>query len=160
MNSHKIEKVSKEKDLGVIIEEQLKFHEHTSSAISKANHTIGIIKKTFANMTSDTFLNLYQTLVRPQSEYGNTILGPFYTTYQIKVENVQRAATKLIPSIRHLSYEQRLCTLNLPSLKYRCLCGDMIKFYRLLHNIFNLDQSQFFTIDVLSRTRGHPFKLY
>ena len=56
MNGHDIEKVSKEKDLGVIIDEQLKFHEHTSYATSKTNCTIGIIKKTFANMTSDTFL--------------------------------------------------------------------------------------------------------
>ena len=80
-------------------------------------------------MTSDTFLNLYKTLVRPQLEYGNTIWGPFYTTDQIKVENVQRAATRLIPSIRHLSHEQRLLTLDLPSLKYRRLHGDMINVY-------------------------------
>ena len=45
MYDHNIEKVSKEKDLGVIIDEQLKFHEHTSYATSKANRTIGIIKR-------------------------------------------------------------------------------------------------------------------
>ena len=160
MNVHNIERVSKEKDLGVIIDEQLMFHEHTSYATSKANRIIGIIKKTFTNMTSDIFLNLYKTLVCPQLEYVNAIWGPFYITDQIKVENVQRAATRLIPSIRHLSYELRLRTLDLPSLKYRRLRGDMINVYRFLHNIFNLDQSQFFIIDVLSRTRGHPFKLY
>ena len=48
----------------------------------------------------------------------------------------------------------------LPSLQHRRLQGDMINVYRLLHNMFNLDQAQFFTLDVSSRTRGHPFKLY
>jgi len=73
MNGHSIEEVSKEKDLGVIIDEHLKFHEHTSYATNKANHTIGIIRKTFTNLSSDTFLNLYKSLVRPQLEYGNAI---------------------------------------------------------------------------------------
>ena len=68
MNGHNIEKVTKEKDLGVIIDEQLKFHEHRYYATSNTNFTIGIIKKTFANMTCDTFLNLCKTLVCPQLE--------------------------------------------------------------------------------------------
>jgi len=42
MNGNSID--SKEKDLGVIIDEQLKFHDHTSYATSKANRTLGIIK--------------------------------------------------------------------------------------------------------------------
>jgi len=53
MNDHSIEEVPKEKDLGVIIDEHLKFHGHTSY---KANRTIGIIRKTFTNLFSDTFL--------------------------------------------------------------------------------------------------------
>ena len=160
MNGHSIEEVSKEKDLGVMIDEQLKFHDQTSYVTSKANRTIGIIKKTFMNINTDTFLNLYKALIRPQLEYANVIWGPFYSVDQNKVENVQRAATRMIPSIRHLSYEQRLRILNLPSLKHRRLRGDMINVYRLLHNMFNLDQAQFFTIDASSRTRGHSFKLY
>jgi len=50
-------------------------------------------------MTIVTFL---KTLVHPQLEYGNTIWGPFYTVDHFKVENVQRAATRLLPSITHL----------------------------------------------------------
>jgi len=155
MNGHSIEKVFEEKDLGVIIDEQLKFHEHTSYVTNKANRTIGIIRKTFLNLSANTFLNLYKALVCPQLEYGNAIWGPFYSVDQTKIENVQRAATTLVSSIRHLSYEQRLRTLDLPSLKYRRLHGDTINVYSLLHSIFNLDQTLFFTINYSSRTRGH-----
>ena len=79
MNGLGIEKVSKEKDLGVIIDKQLKFHEHTSYVTNKANRAIRIIRKTFINLSADTFLNLYKALVRPQLEYGNAIWGPFYS---------------------------------------------------------------------------------
>ena len=34
------------------------------------------------------------------------------------IEKVQRKATKLVPSISHLTYEGRLQCLGLPSLKY------------------------------------------
>ena len=71
---------------------------------------IAVIRKTFTSMSIDTFLRLYTTLVRPHLEYGNVIWGPFYTLDQIKIENVQRMATRIgmVVSIKHLSYEQRL----------------------------------------------------
>ena len=49
------------------------------------------------------------------------------------MEKVQRRATKLIPEFKKLKYEQRLAILNLPTLKYRRLRGDMI----LTFNLFN-----------------------
>jgi len=74
--------VLEEKDLGVIIDEHLKFHEHTHN---KGNHTIGIIRKTFTNLSSDTFLNLYKSLLRLQLKYGNGIWSPFCSVDQTKV---------------------------------------------------------------------------
>ena len=75
MSGHIIEAVSKEKDLGVLIDEQLKFHDHTSYVTSKANRTIGIIKKAFINVNTDTFLSLYKAIICPQLEYANVIWG-------------------------------------------------------------------------------------
>ena len=43
----------------------------------------------------------------------------FYMLDQNKIENVQRAATRLVPSIKHLTYEQRIQELKLPPLKHR-----------------------------------------
>ena len=126
MNSQPIEQVSNEKDLGITIDSLMKFHIQTSLVTSKALRTVGIIKKSFVSLTKETFLCLYKAIIRPQLEYGNVIWGPFSVLDQAKVERVQRRATKLVPSIKHLSYQQRLEVLNLPSLKYRRLRGDMI----------------------------------
>jgi len=153
-----VDQVTEEKDLGVIINNQMKFHQHTSIAASKAIRMIGVIRKTFTSMSIDTFLRLYTTLVHPHLEYGNVIWGPFYTLDQIKIENVQRMATRMVVSIKHLSYEQRLQRLGLPTLRYRRQRGDMICVYSLFNNIYDLDCFQFFTMAGSVSTRGHPFK--
>ena len=128
-------RVSNEKDLGITIDSLMKFHIQTSLVTSKALRSVGIIKKSFMSLTKETFLCLYKAIIRPQLEYGNVIWGPFSVLDQAKVERVQRRTTKLVPSIKHLSYQQRLEVLNLPSLKYRRLRGDMITVYNIFHNI-------------------------
>ena len=44
----------------------------------------------------------------------------------VHIKNVQRVATRLVASIKHLPYKQRLEKLALPSLRYRRQGGDMI----------------------------------
>ena len=56
---------------------------------------------------------------------------------QQAIEGVQRRATKLISSISHCPYPERLRILNLPSLNYRRLRGDMIFLYKITHHNSN-----------------------
>ena len=59
------------------------------------------------------------SLVRHHLEYANAVWGPHYKMDQQKIERVQRRRTKLIEDIKDLSYEERLCNLNMPSLQHR-----------------------------------------
>ena len=124
MNGHILEHVNDEKDLGVYIGKDLKFHKHTSVAIRKANQVLGI-KKSFNTRDLKTISTLYRTLVRPHLEYGNVIWGPHYRNDIIQVESIQRRATKIIGNLGHLSYGERLRRLKLPSLVYRRKRGDI-----------------------------------
>jgi len=54
------------------------------------------------------------------------------------IEKVQKRATKLIISLKHLSYNERLKQLQLPTLKYRRLRGDMIKVFKMVHNYYDV----------------------
>jgi len=95
MDANLIEEVSEEKDLGVIIDKDLKFHSHTALVVNKDNRLLGLLKHCFITLSSTTFTNLYKALIRPVLEYG-IIWGPFYTTnINNKLENIQRKATKL-----------------------------------------------------------------
>ena len=113
-----IDSVVNMRDLGVIIDSELKFHSHTNSAASKANRILSFISKSFINLSSDMLPILYKSLVRPLLEYGNPVWGPFYIPDQRIVESIQRRATRLVPCIRHLTYADRLSILSIPSLLY------------------------------------------
>ncbi|VDI07537.1 Hypothetical predicted protein [Mytilus galloprovincialis] len=105
-----------------------------------------------------TFLRLYVALVRPHVEYGNTIWYPHLKKDINAVEKVQMRATKLIPDIRHLSYEERLKVLKLPSLTHRRRRGDMIQAFKILKGIEDISYERFFTV-ISTNTRGHNWKL-
>ena len=57
------------------------------------------------------------------------------------VEGVQRRATKIIPELKDLTYEQRMEKMKLPSMCYRRLRGDLIEVFKLTHNIYSLSDS-------------------
>jgi len=79
---------------------------------------------------------------------------------QQAIEKIQHRATKLIPDLRHLTYQERLCKLSLPLLYYRCQRGEMIFLYQLTHQYFNIDVSGLFEYQSTSSTRGHRYKTY
>ena len=68
--------VRKERDLGVLTDDTLKFHEQTAAAVSRANRILGLIKHTFVALDADTLPLLYKTMVRPHLEYSNSVWGP------------------------------------------------------------------------------------
>ena len=51
------------------------------------------------------------------------------------LERVQHRATKLIPTISNLPYEQRLKILNPQSLYARRVRGDLIETYKILNGL-------------------------
>jgi len=80
-----------------------------------------------------------------------------------KIENVQMKATKLIRGSSGRSYEGRLRVLQLPTLRYRQLRGDMIQLYKYVNNKydtnFSLQMQYKSMLEKRYDTRGHRFKL-
>ena len=68
--------------------------------------------------------------------------------------------TKLLQNIPHLGYSERLAALNLPTLVYRRIRGDMIETFKILNNIYDSRVTNFLSISNFSTTRGHNFKLF
>ena len=76
-----------------------------------------------------------------------------------QLEKVQRRATRLVPGLADLPYEERLQQLHLHSLYCRRQRADLITIYKLLNHKIAIDPSYFFTLND-SKTRGHDLKLY
>jgi len=75
------------------------------------------------------------------------------------IEKVQKRATKLIISLKHLSYSERLKQLKLPTLKYRRLCGDMIEVFKTVHKYYDVCAAVKLNFNTLSTTKGNKYKL-
>ena len=155
-----IQDCTEEKDLGVIFDDTLKFDIHITTAINKANMMIGLIRRNFSFIDKDTFNKLYKALVRPHLEYAHCIWYPQFKRQSVAIENVQRRATKLVQNISRWPYESRLRMLNLPSLKYRRLRGDMIQVFKILNDKDDIKSEHFFSEPMVQYTRGHDHKLY
>jgi len=52
-----------------------------------------------------------------------------------EIQEVQKIATKLIISLKKIQYKERLRRLNLPTLKYRRVRGDMTEVFKIINNI-------------------------
>ena len=75
------------------------------------------------------------------------------------LEKIQRRATKLIPGLRDLTYEERLKECGLTTLETRRLRGDQIEVFKILNGYENIDSNLFFQIKESKITRGHNFTL-
>ncbi len=113
MSGEKLESVHCVKDLGVTITSNLKFSQQCKEAAGKANRMLGFIKRNFSFRNKDIILPLHNSLVRPHLQYAVKFWSPHLTKDIAKLEAVQRTATKMIPSLRNKSYEERLARVNL-----------------------------------------------
>ena len=159
LNGHELETTDSEKDLGVMVDNNLKFHVHTSFATKKANQILGVIKKTFKTRDAFTISTLYKSLVRPHLEYGNVIWGPHYAGDKKMIESVQRRATKMVSGLHETPYGERLKILNLPSLDYRRSRGDMIQCFKIMKDLVRMKKNEIFTPIPSSNTRGHSMRV-
>ena len=72
-----------------------------------------------------------------------------------KLEKVQMSATRMIQQLlTNYSYEARLRWLNLPTLKYRRLRGDMIQVYNIVSGKYNTNTTVNFDLQHVSNTRS------
>ena len=97
-------KSTKEKDLGIWFQNNLRFDEHINYIENRANRLVGLIKGTFKSLDKDSFLILYKSKIRSILDYNDSVYYP-YTKKNIQlIENVQPRATRILPELKGLSY--------------------------------------------------------
>jgi hypothetical protein len=147
------------KDLGVFVDSKLLFKNEIASRVKKANSIMGVIRRTFTYLDEKMFCLLFKALVRPHLEYSAPVWTPFHKTDNDKLESVQRRATKLVPGLKFKSYSERLEQLNLPSLEFRRMRGDLIEVFKIMSGHYNIDPKDFFQVPTNNQTRGHSKKI-
>ena len=128
-----------ERDLGIMITKNLKWKSQTQKAANTANAVLGVLKRTFSHWTPETLKILYVSFVRPHLEYASSVWSPYQKYDIITLENVQKRATKLVPSLKNFSYEKRLEIIGLTTLQDRRTRGDSIQFFKLKNDFNTID---------------------
>ena len=123
----------KEKDLGVTISADMKVSEQCGIAASKGNQILGLIRRNITYKGKKLIIPLYKAIVRPHLEYCIQAWRPYRKKDIDTLERIQRRATKTIPELRDLSYEERLKECGLTTLETRRLRGDQIEVIKILN---------------------------
>ena len=139
-----LSKTVKKKDLGVTMNASMKVSEQCRIAASKGNQIIGMIRRNITFKEKSLIIPLYKAIVRPHLEYCIQAWNPHLRKHIYMLEKMQRMATKLIPGLRDLRYEERLKECGLTTLEMRRLRGDQIEVFKILNCYENIDYNIFF----------------
>ena len=106
-------------------------------------------------MDDRTFTVLYKSMVHPHVEFANSVWCLYKIGDLKEIEKIQKKATKLVIKLKNKSYLNRLIYryLNLPTLKYRRLRGDMIEVFKITHNIYDRTVSPDLPLNERANTR-------
>ena len=149
----------KEKDLGVLVNTKLSPSEQVFAVRQKALRMLGAIYRNVQYKNGEIISKLYYAFVRPHLEYCVQAWAPMYEKDSWLLERVQKRATKMTNGLGCLPYEERLKVLNMFSLKYRRLRGDLIEVFKFLKGHTMGYLKGLFEFDKENKGRCHQYKL-
>jgi len=77
IDSQDLNRVTQEKDLGVLVDSNLNFESHILSKVKTCKRITGLIKGNFKNIDFQCFLLIYKSMIRSHLEYAKTVWSPF-----------------------------------------------------------------------------------
>ena len=159
VNQSPIRIVQSHGDLGVQVDNELKFHSHVATITHKAAGLAQNLVKATVCRSPDFMMSLFCTHIRPILEYASCVWNTGYIGDLRLLESVQRRWTKRVLNLSNLDYQSRLRTLDQYSVTGRLLRNDLIQYWKIFHGKCSVNALDMFTMAPQSATRGHSFKI-
>ena len=98
--------------MGVIIQDNLLPEKHINRVIGDTFMMLRNIQIAFRFLDKDMMRKIITTMIRQKLEYAEVIWLPHKKKHVLKLERIQRIATKMVTEFEDLTYEERLkeCT--------------------------------------------------
>lgn len=154
MGGEALHKAHEEKDLGVTIQDSLSPEKHINRITGTAYRMVVNMRMAFHYMDKEMVKKLIESIIRPQLEYAAVVWAPHKKKHIKKIERIQRAATRMLPTLAELSYEERLDRLGLVTLEERRKRGDLITLYKYVKGLESTDRENFLVREE-GEFRGH-----
>ena len=135
-----------ERDLGIIISNDLKLAKQCAKAANTAYSIFGRLKRAFVSRSLSIWKLLYSTYIRPHLEFAISAWNPYLKKDINILERVQRRVTKIVHNIKHLNYTERCKAFGLSTLVCRRTRGDLIQMYKIVNNIDHINWHNKFTL--------------
>ena len=119
MLDHPLQQVDTIQYLGVHIQQDLKWDKHVNHIVTKANRSLGFVKRNLHQCPQSVKAQAYQTLVRPVLEYASTAWDPHLKKHATMIESVQRRAARFVTHCR--AREPGCVTQAMETLKWKPL---------------------------------------
>ena len=95
MDANVLDSFGMEKDLGVVVDNKLKFDQHINETVKKSNKLVGMMIRHYISFkTNHIMVPVFKTLIRPVLEYRNVVWFPNLKKHVLLIENVQRRFSK------------------------------------------------------------------
>ena len=114
-----LENVESIKYLGVTITSDLRWNTHVSNVCTKANRTLGFLRRNLYSCPQEVKEAAYKGLVRPVLDYGSSVWDPSGVVLQEELESVQKRTARFVTG--NYNYETGSMTGILGQLKWESL---------------------------------------
>ena len=110
---------------------------HVSQVISKANRSLGFLKRNLQIRSPDIKEKAYFGLVRPQVEYASSVWDPYHKNQVHSIEMVQQRAVRWVLNRYHntSSVTDMLQHLGWQTLQQRRQNARLVIFYKMFHGL-------------------------
>ena len=137
-----VKKENKAKDLGIIVNNKLQWHDQIQSTVGKAKRRAFCLSRVRISKNVKTWKLLYKGYIRSILEYGLTAYCPYQKGQLAALEGVQRWMTRQVPGIGRLPYEQRRKICNLISIEDRLERGVVLELFKIQNNLSGVSNSR------------------
>ena len=107
INGSKIPSVNSIRDIGIEVDQTMKFSNQCKSIAQRANRLSNLFFLTFRSGDREFMLNFFRIYVRPILETATTVWNPYLMKDINIIESVQRKFTKRVPGMFEKSYGER-----------------------------------------------------
>ncbi|KAK4303435.1 hypothetical protein Pmani_024548 [Petrolisthes manimaculis] len=154
-----LNQASSHKDLGVMVDNKLRFHPHIRQTVAGAGGEASNLLKSRVCRSLSFMKTLFISDVRPLLDFASPVWNPGFLGDMRLLESVQRRWTKQVGDMSLLPYPERLKRLDLFSTNGRLLRLDLILCYNIFHDMSVIKPYDLFVMAPHCGTRGHPLKI-
>ena len=144
MNGVELVETEEERDIGVMVTNNLKPMAQCSKAARTAQAVLGQISRAFHYRDRHVFVRLFVQYVRPHLEFSTPAWAPWSEGDKNILEKVQRKAVGMVSGLAGRSYEERLKELGLQTLEERRHQADMCMMHKIMHGLGGIEYGTWF----------------